>query len=206
MTARHADHIDQAVAQGMARRRDIVDPTGMEDRQLEGPPEAPRDLQMRPDRCHHAGHHVGQGAVALDAAGVDVQKVEHAGFDMKSNGLEAVLGTEVAFDPLVAADPEAEDEVVAHRAPHGLEQLEREARAVAQRAAVAVAAAVDLRAPELTGQVAVNQNLAAVEAALLAAPCGSGVGGDDPVDIVLVHLARKAAVRWLALARGRDHR
>ena len=79
-----------------------------------------------------------------------------------------------------------------------------EARAVLQRAAEGVGAPVGARRQELADQMAAGHGLAAVEPAFLAAHGGSGVVGDDAVDVVAVHLARDVAMAALA-DRGRRH-
>ena len=83
---------------------------------------------------------------------------------------------------------------------------ESEPAAVLQRAAEAVGAPVGDRREELSDQVTACQRLDAVEAALLAAQGGSGIGLDHAIDVVLVHLLGDTAMQRLADRRRRDRR
>ena len=91
-------------------------------------------------------------------------------------------------------------------APDRLEDLDREAHPVVERAAVAVAALVDERRPELVDEVAVGLELETVEAALPAAPRRLAERAHDPPDVGLLHLLGEAPVGGLADRRGRDRR
>jgi len=53
--------------------------------------------------------------------------------------------------------------------------------------------------------VAVGEDFRAVELAPLAANGGGGIGGDDALDVMPVHLAREGAVGGFPHGRGRHH-
>jgi hypothetical protein len=55
-------------------------------------------------------------------------------------------------------------------------------------------------------QMPVQQNLRPVESALLATYCRRCIGLDDTLDVMLIHLARKGAMRRFAHRRGGDDR
>ena len=116
----------------------------------------------------------------------------------------AFLEADALLDVLVDHEADADDVVVADPLADGLVHHQAEARAVLQRAAEGVGAAVGARRQELADQMAAGHGLAAVEPALLAAPGGGGVVGDDAVDVVPVHLAREVAMAAFA-DRGRRH-
>ncbi len=85
-----------------------------------------------------------------------------------------------------------------------LEQLEREARAVGEAAAIAVAALVHGRRPELVGQVRGADHLEPVEPALLGPPRRVAIVAVDPADVLDLHLLGDRAVLVLADRRGRQ--
>ena len=56
--ARHADHVDQALADRMVRGRDVIDPRGVEGRHAERGPDLPGEREVRRRRRAHAGDDV----------------------------------------------------------------------------------------------------------------------------------------------------
>src|SRR5581483_2318317 len=108
-------------------------------------------------------------------------------FDLEGAGQGGAFGTE--------ADPD--DEIVADRGAHGVDDLDGEPQPVLERASVVVGAVVGGRAEELAGQVAVGGvDLDPVEAAFPGPAGRRGVGGHDFVDLALGHgLGQEAELR-----------
>lgn len=66
MGTRHADHIDQAGGDGMARRRQLRNASRLEDRQVDDILDRFRQLKMRTCRHAHAGNDMRQGFIRID--------------------------------------------------------------------------------------------------------------------------------------------
>ena len=124
----------------------------------------------------------------------------------RSRDLDPIGLGEPTRDVLAAGHPDPDDEVVADRSPDRLEDLDREAHPVRQRAAVCVGPVVDERRPERIDEVAVRLDLQPVEAALLASPRSLAERSDDPADVGELHLLGERAVGRLADRRRRDRR
>ncbi len=77
--AGHADHIDDTLADRMACGRRIDDAAGMERRQLEFPSEFLHQAKVGRRRRRHAGHQVDVINFRVDAAVVEIEKVDKAG-------------------------------------------------------------------------------------------------------------------------------
>ena len=107
---------------------------------------------------------------------------------------------------LVDHEPDADDKVVAHRLADRLVHHQPEAAAVRHRAAEPVGAPVRCRRQELPDEVGAGQGLDAVEPASPAPGRRPGVVGDDPPDVVLVHLPCERPVQRLAQRRRPDRR
>ena len=93
---------------------------------------------------------------------------------------------------------------VADPLAHGGQDLEAEAHAVVERAAIVVFALVGGGRPELVDQVAVAFELEAIEAGGFDPLGAVGVGLDHPRDVPVLHDLGEGAVRGLAHVRGRD--
>ena len=78
MGARHADHVELALGNGMARRGNIVDARRMENGELGRGSYFAGEIEMR--GCLHACHgdYLGKGRVMLDMAADDIEKVDQA--------------------------------------------------------------------------------------------------------------------------------
>ena len=86
-------------------------------------------------------------------------------------------------------------------APHGLQHLEREAHAVLEAAAIAVAAVVDGGRPELVGRWL--EAISSTPSRPPPGPAGTGgVGRDDAGDVLGLQLLGEGAVLQLADRRG----
>ncbi len=126
----HPDHVQQPLADGVARRRDVGDPGGVEDRQVHPLAEAPGELERRPERRAHPRDHVGDRLVRGDGALDDVDEVDRPGPGQGRRDLDAVGLGQAARHVLAADHPDTDDEVVADGAPDRLEDLDREAHPV----------------------------------------------------------------------------
>ena len=125
----------------------------------------------------------------------DAEEVDEAGRLEVECDLLAVLWLEPAGNALAAAEAGADDEVGAGRFADGGGHLLAEAAAVLGAAAVPVGAPVRRRREELHDEEAVPVvHLDAVEAALLGAAGGGGVGRDGLVDHRLGHLQGDVAL------------
>ena len=123
-----------------------------------------------------------------------------------SGDLQAFLEVEPVLAGLVDHEPDADHEVVAHRLSDRLVHHQPEPAAVLDRAAEPVGAAVGRGRQELPDEVCAGQGLDAVETAFPAPHGGAGVVGDDPLDVVLVHLPGERPVQGLAHRRRPDGR
>ena len=134
----------------------------------------------------------------------EVEIVDGTGIGEGPGDFDAVVLADAVRAHLAAAGADADDEVVGHRLAHRRHDLQAEAHAALEVAAPAVGAGVGDGREELVDQVAVGEDLAAVQAALVAPPRRRGVGGDDPLDVLVLHGAGIAAVLGFAQARGAD--
>jgi hypothetical protein len=179
--ARHDDEVGLLVAQHSLGHIDIVVAADCQHRDLDRALDGggvlrivhDRDEARRDDRLLGGEH-------ALRAVQrVHTGLLEHLGHDDRLRQLNAALdvvaGVEAEQDRVVRADGGAD----------GVDDLEREAHTVFQRAAVLVRALVGERGHELVDQVAVRTvDLHAVKAALLRSRGGFAERGDEPVDLL----------------------
>ena len=109
--ARHADHVELALGDCVARRRDIVDARGVKHRELGRGPDFAREIEMR--RGRHAGHRddVATRALMLDVAADDVEEVDHAGILEASGRSRGLVLAETLLPVLVGDQAEADDEI-----------------------------------------------------------------------------------------------
>ena len=142
------------------------------------------------DRLFHVGGEIEKGRVRIRhrrqhdlrrrqraiVAGGDVQRVG-AGFRRPDRDLAALVERQPAGEEVLDRQP-IDDRHAGHRRLHRAQHFEPEAGAVLQAAAIFVGAPVLERGVELRDQVAVRGvDLDAVEARLLRARRGGGVGG-----------------------------
>ena len=139
MRAGHRHHVEKALADGVARGRDVDDARGVEDRQRHLAFECGGHVEPRRDRRRHAGHTVdSEAARGIRAAVNGVEKIDQPARLERPTDLDAVVETEAAGSVLVDGIAQADDEVVADAAPNFLVYHQRKATAVGQRAAEAV--------------------------------------------------------------------
>ena len=202
----HADHVDQAFADRVARGREIADARRVEGGHAEGGAHLAGERQVGRRGGAHAGDHVCEAFVGIDVAADHVDEVEHAGGNQAAGDLEPLLAAEPARHVLVHDHADADDVVAAHLRADLVQDLEAEAHAVLQRPAVVVGAPVGRRRPEGIQKMAVGFDLDAVQAALAATPCGGPVRAHDATDVVVLHGLGERAMGGLAHARGGEHR
>ena len=118
MGARHADHVELALGDGVARGGDIVDARGVEHRELGCGAHFAGEIEMR--RSLHAHHRddLGKRRIVLDMAADDVEKVDEARILQPAADLEAFLLAEALFPILVGDQAAADDEVGPDRLAH----------------------------------------------------------------------------------------
>ena len=206
MGAGHPDHVDQARGHRMARRRHVVDAGGVEHRRRQRRPDLAGEVEVGRRRRSHVGDHVAERLVGVDVAADDVEEVELAGRRQPPGDRQPLLPAQTLVPGLVRHHADADDVVGSDRGTNGVDHLEGRPHPIVQRAAVGVGPPVGRRRPESIEEVAVGLDLDPVEAGLLAAGGGGGVGADDPGDVPVLGLLRERPVGRLADRRGRDQR
>ncbi len=204
--AGHADHVELARRNGMARGRDIGDARGMEGRHADLGPDAAREIEMR--RRFHALHrdHVGQRRVGLDMATDDVQEIDIARRLEHVAERDPLVGGQAALHRLVGGVADADQQLFAHPRANGRDDIEREAGAAVERSgAIGSVELVGRGRQELVHQVAVAFQLDPIESGLGHALGGIGIVADDAGDVPVFDLLREGAVGRFALVR-RGHR
>ena len=195
----HRDHVEQPLADRVPRGRELRDARGVEDRQIHRPPERTGPGEKRGHGRGHPRHAVHRELdLGVHAAVDGVEEVDGAGRLKDPGDLQAVLEVEAVLTGLVDHEPDADDEVVAHRLADRLVHHQPEPAAVLDRAAEPVGAAIGRGRQELPDEVRAGQGLDAVEPAVPAPRGGAGVVGDDPLDVVLVHLPCERPMQGLA--------
>ncbi len=204
--AGHAHHVQLAAGHRMARRSDVADARGMEDREFRRLLHLADEIQM--GRRGHAGdgNDLGQRRVMIDMAADDVEEIHLAGGDDAAADLQPFVLADALVPILVRHQAGADDEVRPHGLAHGVDHAEGEAQAVIEGAAILVRALVGGRRPELVHQVAVAFEFDAIEAGGLHALRGRGILPDDPLDVPILDLLGNGAVGGLADGRGREDR
>ena len=206
MGASHRHHVHEPLAHAVFRRRQVRDAGGVEHRKSGLALHLGRDMHERRERPGHGRNGLGKPALVADLPDDHIQEVAHAGVGVDFRERKAVLPGQPAFLEFVADHPQTDQEILSHPAPDFLQHLETEPGAVLQAAAILVAAPVDERRPELVDEVAVGEQLRAVQPALLAAQRSIAERPHDPADVAPVHLLRKGAMRGLAHDRRRHGR
>ena len=206
VSAGHRHHVEKPLAHAVLRRREVRDSSGVEDRQSGRALHLGRNVQERRARTGHARNRLGEPALVTDLSCDDVHEVADAGVGVVARQSEAVLLIETAFLQLVTHHPEADEEVVADSPANLLQHLEAESGAVLEAAAVPVGTPVDERGPELVDEMALGEQLGAVEPALLAAPRGVAERAHHAPDVVAVHLLGERAMCGLAHHRRGEGR
>lgn len=144
--AGHRHHVEQAVADRVARGGDIRDARGVKNRQLRMPAEGADPRQERRQRLGHARHVVlGERDDGIHPAEDAVEDVHQSLALEDRRDLQTVLEAEAVLARLVDDEAHADDHLVAEPAPDLLVDHETEAHAVFHRAAEAVGAEIGAR-------------------------------------------------------------
>ena len=204
--AGHRHHVEETLAHAVLGRREIRDARCVKDREPGLALHVRRDPHERGTRPGHARNRLRQPALVPDLPRDHVHEVAQAGVGVVLREREAILLVETALLQLVAHHPESDQEVVPDPPTDLLQDLQAEPGPVLEAPAVLVCAPVDERRPELVDEMALGEQLGAVEPALLAAPRGVAERAHHAPDVVAVHLLRKRAVRGLAHHRGGEGR
>jgi hypothetical protein len=202
---RHAHHVELVFADGIARRRDVVDAVRVEHGDgAELGADLAGEIDLRALRRAHVGDDVRQPLVRLDMALDDVDEIELAGGDQAPTDLQALVERDVAVEVLVEHHADADDVVGPDLAADLGDHLARKADPVVEGTAPFVGALVGAPGPERIHEMAVRLEFDAVEVALAGAACGIAVGADDAADVVVFGDLGKRLVRRLAHGGGRD--
>ena len=206
LRTRHADEVDLALANGVARRRDIVDLGGVQDGQLRRLAHAAGEVEVRRRRHAVDRDDLRQRRFVGDVAADDVDEVDEPVGLQASEDVEAARRVDAAWNRLVDGHADADDEVGPDPLADRPQDAPPEAQPVLEGAAVLVAAVVRQRRPELVEEVAVGLDLDAVHPARLHALCGVGVLLDDAVDVPVLGLLGHGAMRRLPPRRRSEDR
>ena len=180
--AGHADHVELAALDGVARRRDVLDARRVEGRHPRRGPHLAGKVEMRRGARAHARDDVRERLLGVDMAADDIDEVDQAGGREalgdrdalpRARGRVSQSSSQTMRTPTMKSSPT--------RLRMARQDLEAEAHAVVERAAIVVVALVGGRRPELVDQVAVAFELEAVEA-----------GGFHPLGAVGIGLDRSA--------------
>ena len=152
----------------------------------------------------HGRYQLGDAEIRAGIGADDVEIVDHATLGVADRDLQALLGCQSTLQHLVARHADADHIVRPHCFTDGCEHFQREADAVGEAAAVAVAAAVHHGRPELVGQVGRAGDLDAVYTALLRPQRRCRERLLDTADVLDLQLLGKGAVLQFAQGRGRD--
>ncbi len=203
---RHPDHIELAGRDGVARRREVLDARGVEDRNTSRRAHLAGEVEMRRQLRAHAGNDVRERLVGVDMAAYDVDEVDLAACGESLCDGQPILARQALLPILVADHAQAEDEIGADPVADRPHHLLREAHAVVERAAIIVGPLIGRRRPELIGKMAVALDLDAVHAAYPAALGGIGVVAENAGNVPLLERLGKGAMRRLADRARRHHR
>ena len=204
--AGHADQIDNAFTDRMAGGGGVADAPGVDQRQGHFLAKMRDRRQIGRIGLEHAGHVVlGQDQVAVHPPIDRVKEIQQPFALEHLRQRDTVVGGQPAGRTFVDDQTDTNGKVRPHSVADCFVHHQPETGAVFQRSAKCVGAPVGKGRHELTDQVAPAQGFHTVQPAILRAFGGTGVIGDHPVDVVTVHLARKAAAAHFADGRGGDH-
>ena len=204
--AGHADHVELAARNRVARGGDVLDAGGVKGRQAGLGAHFAGEIKVRGRALAHARDDAAQRLVAVDMAADHVEKVDQPRTGQAARDRHALVAAQAPIPILVADEPRADEEIGTDAPPHRLEHRHAEAQAVVDRPAIFVGAPVGGRRPELVDQMAVALEFDAIEPAGLHPLGRVGVSGDHAGDVPVLHRLGEGAMGGLAHMRGRDHR
>ena len=203
--ARHADHVELAAADRMARGGDVLDAGGVKGRQAGLGAYFAGEVEMRGRALAHARNHAAQSFIAVDMALDHIEKVDEAGTGQTARDRHTLVAAQAALPVFVADEPRAKEEIRTDAPPHRLEHRHAETQAVIDRSAIFVGPPIGGGRPELVDEVAVALEFDAIEPAGLHPLGRVGVGGDHTCDVPVLHRLGEGAMCGLAHMGGRDH-
>ena len=109
--AGHADHVELARGDRVARGRDVVDAGGMEYRDAERRLDLAGEVEMRRGRHAVDRDHLGQRRIGLDVAADHVEEVDLAACHQAAADLEPFGARQALLPGLVGDHAEADDEL-----------------------------------------------------------------------------------------------
>ena len=198
MRARHADHVELAALDRVARGRDVLDAGGVKGRQAGLGAHLAGEVEMRRRALAHAGDHAAQPFFGVDMAADHVEKVDQSRAGQPARDGHALLAAQAPLPVLVADQPRAKKEIGADAPPHRLEHGHSEPEAIVDRPAIFVLALVGRRRPELIDEMAVAFEFEPIEPAGLHPFGRVGVSRDHAGEVPVLHRLGEGAVGRLA--------
>ena len=198
----HRDHVEYAFANCMARGGNVGNPRRVKHRDRYRLLDLRHQRQKRRQRLRHARHvFLRQRELGVHAARDAVEEIDRALALQQLHDGERILGGQ-STPIFVHRHAHADQEIVADIVANFLVHHQRKARPVFDTAAVFIGAPIDIRRKELADQMRAGVRFETVQTTLVAAPRGLAEGLDDTPDVVLIDLARDAAMQGFAY-RGR---
>ena len=134
-----------SLGDGVTGGGQIVDPAGMDDRQIDRATDAPGDLEVRCSGHPHGRHPLRQAEVVVGGPGEHVEEIEPAVCRQPLRDLHAVPGPQAPLGQLVARHADTDDEARTHCRAYRIDHLQGQSQAVVERAAILVRAPVHQR-------------------------------------------------------------
>ena len=201
----HADEVELAGLDGVARGGDIRDSRRMQHGHAGCSANAGREIEMRSRRHPVHRDHLDRGSLRVDMATDDVEEIDQPRGRDAPRYLKSFLGRNALRPVLVADHADADDEVGANGGANGLQHRPGEAQPVVQRSAERILTLVGGWRPEAVHQMAVSLDLDTVETGRLHPLRRGSIVGDDPLDVPELHdLGRRAMRRFAARRRRQD--
>ncbi|EKD61783.1 MAG: hypothetical protein ACD_54C00103G0001, partial [uncultured bacterium] len=163
MGAGHANHIQLAGLDGIARGRHIGDAGGVEGGHADLGPDTAGEIEVRCGFHAVDRDHIGHRRIGMDAALDDIEEIDEAGIAEHLAKGHAFIGRYAALFDLIRSVADAKQEVFTDALAAGGQHLHREAGAVFQGTAIGGGEAVGERRHELIHQVAVAFEFDAIE-------------------------------------------
>ena len=201
----HADQIQQPLLNGVAGCCDIIDASGMHDRQVKMLFHFCGKLKMGRLGGAHVRDQGGKANAGRAVTAVNVEKIDHAGFGQQFTDLKTLVELKTAIESFIKHHSDAHDKVIAHLSANFLQHFNGKANPVLKRAAVFIGPAVDGRCPETVQQVPIGIDFNAIEIAVTTTCRCCAIGLNGAFNIPVLHRLGEGAVGGFPDSRGRDH-